>query len=252
MQIAVELHEISTHTGLARHRLERLRRSIGEDPDMLPGFDPDLILALSLAGTFVFGLSGGIAGVRTRLDIFGVVVLAVAVGMAGGIVRDLLIGRPPESFRDWRYLAAAGAAGLLTFLAPRSVERSQSRIDVLDAAGLALFCVAGASTALDFRIPPVQAVVLGAVTAIGGGMLRDILINEIPGVLRGGLYAVPALLGASVVVIASKAGSQSALWPILGMLVCFVVRIVGLRRDVNLPSEPPEAMTRRAARRRGG
>ena len=93
---------------------------------------------------------------------------------------------------------------------------------------------------------------LGAITAIGGGMLRDILINEIPGVLRGGLYAVPALLGASVVVIASKAGSQSALWPILGMLVCFVVRIVGLRRDVNLPSEPPEAMTRRAARRRGG
>jgi uncharacterized membrane protein YeiH len=219
---------------------------------MLPGFDPDLILALSLAGTFVFGLSGGIAGVRKRLDIFGVVVLAVAVGMAGGIVRDLLIGRPPESFRDWRYLAAAGAAGLVTFLAPRSVERSQRRIDVLDAAGLALFCVAGASTALDFRIPPVQAVVLGAITAIGGGMLRDILINEIPGVLRGGLYAVPALLGASVVVIGSEAGSQSALWPILGMVVCFVVRIVGLRRDINLPSEPPEAIARRSARRRGG
>lgn len=216
---------------------------------MLPGFDPDVILALNLAGTFVFGLSGGIAGVRKRLDVFGVLVLAVAVGMAGGIVRDVLIGRRPETFRDWRYLAAAGAAGLVTFLAPRSVERSQRRIDILDAAGLALFCVAGASTALDFHVPPVQAVVLGAITGIGGGMLRDILINEIPAVLRGGLYAVPALLGAGVVVIASKAGSQSTLFPILGMLLCFAVRIVGLRRDVNLPSDLPEAVARRRSRK---
>jgi uncharacterized membrane protein YeiH len=203
---------------------------------MVPGFDADVILVLSLLGTFVFGLSGGSAAVRGRLDIFGVVVLAVAVGMAGGIARDVLIGRPPETFRDWRYLAAAGAAGLLTFLAPRSVERSQHRIDVLDAAGLALFCVAGASTALDFDVPPVQAVVLGAITGIGGGMLRDILLNEIPEVLRGGLYAVPAILGAAVVVIAAEAGSQSTLFPVLGMLVCFVVRMVGLRRGIQLPA----------------
>jgi uncharacterized membrane protein YeiH len=203
---------------------------------MVPGFDADVILVLSLLGTFVFGLSGGSAAVRGRLDIFGVVVLAVAVGMAGGIARDVLIGRPPETFRDWRSLAAAGAAGLLTFLAPRSVERSQHRIDVLDAAGLALFCVAGASTALDFDVPPVQAVVLGAITGIGGGMLRDILLNEIPEVLRGGLYAVPAILGAAVVVIAAEAGSQSTLFPVLGMLVCFVVRMVGLRRGIQLPA----------------
>jgi uncharacterized membrane protein YeiH len=217
---------------------------------MLPGFDPDLILALNLAGTFVFGLSGGIAGVRRRLDVFGVLVLAVAVAMAGGIVRDLLIGRPPETFRDGRYLAAAGAAGLITFLAPRSVERSQRRLDTFDAAGLALFCVAGASTALDFNVRPVQAVVLGAITGIGGGMLRDILVNEIPGVLRGGLYAVPAILGATIVVVASEAGSQSALFPILGMLVCFCVRMIGLRRDVNLPSDLPAAVSRRRGRRR--
>jgi uncharacterized membrane protein YeiH len=219
-------------------------------PIVVPGFDPDVILALNLAGTFVFGLSGGIAGVRRRLDAFGVVVLAVAVGMAGGIVRDLLIGRPPETFRDWRYLAAAGGAGVITFLAPRPVERSERRIDVLDAAGLALFCVAGASTALDFHVRPFQAVVLGAITGIGGGMLRDILVNEIPEVLRGGLYAVPALLGATVVVVASKAGSQSTVYPLLGMLVCFGVRMVALRRDVNLPSDLPEAVARRAARKR--
>jgi uncharacterized membrane protein YeiH len=202
---------------------------------VLPGFSPGLILALNLAGTFVFGLSGGIEGVRKQLDAFGVVVLAIAVGMAGGITRDLLIGRPPETFRDWRYLAAASAAGVVTFLAPQSVERSQRQIDALDAAGLALFCVAGASTALDYRVPPIQAVVLGAITGIGGGMLRDILVNEIPGVLRGGLYAVPALLGAAVVVAAAEAGSHSAVFPLLGMVVCFTVRLIGLRRDLNLP-----------------
>ncbi len=215
---------------------------------MLPGFDPELILALNLAGTFVFGLSGGLAGIRTRLDVFGVVVLAVAVGMAGGIVRDLLIGRPPETFRDWRYLAAAAGAGLVTFLAPRSVERSQRPIDVLDAGGLALFCAAGAATALDFEVPPLQAVVLGAITGIGGGMLRDILVNEVPSVLRGGLYAVPALLGATIVVIASEAGSKSTLYPLLGMAICFAVRLYGLHRDVNLPGELPP----RRRGRRGG
>ena len=207
---------------------------------MLPGFDPDVILALNLAGTFVFGLSGGIAGVHKRLDAFGVVVLAIAVGMAGGIVRDLLIGRPPETFRDWRYLAAAGAAGIVTFLAPWSIERSQRQLDVLDAAGLALFSVAGASTALAFRVPPVQAVVLGAITGIGGGMLRDILVNDIPGVLRGGLYAVPALLGAAIVVTASEAGSHNIAFQLLGMLVCFSVRIVALRRNINPPRDTPE------------
>ena len=203
---------------------------------MLPGFDPDLILALSLAGTFIFGLTGGIAAVRKHLDVFGVVVLALAVGMAGGIVRDLLIGRPPETFRDGRYIAAAAAAGVLTALAPRLLERPRRALDVLDAGGLAVFCVAGASTALAFDVPPVQAVLLGAITGIGGGMLRDILVDEIPEVLRGGpLYAVPALLGAGIVVIGSEAGSQSALFPLAGMAACFGLRVAAVRHDINLP-----------------
>ena len=119
-----------------------------------------LLLFLNLAGTFAFGLSGGMAGVRERLDLFGVVVLAVVVGLAGGITRDLLIGVPPETFRDWRYLAVAGGAGLVTFLAHPLLSRIRQPIDVLDAAGLALFCVTGASTAVDHGLAAAPAVIL--------------------------------------------------------------------------------------------
>src|SRR5579862_4089096 len=131
--------------------------------DVLHGFDPTLLLVLNLVGTFVFGLSGGLEGVRKRLDVFGIVVLAVVVGLAGGIIRDLLLGIPPQTFRDWRYLAVAGGAGLVTFVAHPALERLERPILILDAAGLALFCVTGASTALDHRVGTVEAIVLGAI-----------------------------------------------------------------------------------------
>ncbi|MGH3266705.1 MAG: trimeric intracellular cation channel family protein, partial [Trebonia sp.] len=128
---------------------------------MVQGFDPTLILWLNLIGTFVFGLSGGFAAVRARFDLFGVLVLALVVALAGGITRDLLIGTPPATFRDWRYLAAAGAAGVATFAARPVLERIWNVIQVLDAAGLALFCVTGAAKAIEFRLGPAQAIILG-------------------------------------------------------------------------------------------
>ena len=206
---------------------------------VLRGFDPTLLLVLNLAGTFVFGLSGGLAGVQARLDAFGVVVLAVVVGLAGGITRDLLIGIPPQTFRDWRYLAVAGGAGLVAVLAQPALERLERPILVLDAAGLALFCVTGASTALDHRVGAVEAVVLGAITGVGGGVLRDILVREIPVVLRTGLYAIPALVGAAIVVGASKSGTHNLAFPIIGAAVCFAVRLVGVYFDVNVPQTRP-------------
>jgi uncharacterized membrane protein YeiH len=207
--------------------------------DVLHGFDPTLLLALNLAGTFVFGLSGGLAGVQARLDAFGVVVLAVVVGLAGGITRDVLIGIPPQTFRDWRYLAVAGGAGLVTFLAHAALTRLERPILVLDAAGLALFCVTGASTALDHRVGAVGAVVLGAITGIGGGVLRDILLREIPTVLRTGLYAIPALVGATIVVVAAKSGSHNLAYPIVGAAVCFLIRLAGIRWNLSVPQAPP-------------
>ena len=200
------------------------------------GFDTTLLLWLNLVGTFVFGLSGGLAAVRARLDAFGVVVLAGVVGLAGGIIRDLLIGVPPATFRDWRYLAAVGAAGAVCFVAPRAVDRLSPGVLFLDAVGLAVFCVTGASKAIDYGLGPVQAALLGAITGIGGGMLRDVLLREVPTVLRHELYAIPALAGAAVVAIASEAGSQSAVFALLGAGVCFVLRMAGLRYGIGLPS----------------
>jgi uncharacterized membrane protein YeiH len=218
-------------------------------PTLLQGFDPTLLLVLNLAGTFVFGLSGGLAAVRAKLDLIGVLVLAVAVGLAGGITRDLLIGIPPATFRDWRYLAVAGGAGLVTFLASATLGRFGRSITVLDAAGLSLFCVTGAATALEHRVGAVAAVILGAVTGIGGGMLRDVLLREVPILLREGLYAVPALLGASVVVAASQAGTHNLVFPIIGAAVCFAIRLAGIQWDVNVPTAPSRSADRTRSRR---
>ena len=208
--------------------------------DVPHGFDPTLILVLNLAGTFVFGISGGLAAVRAKLDLFGVVVLAGVVGLAGGIIRDLLIGTPPATFRDWRYLAAAGAAGLICYFARPALERVWRSVLVFDAIGLGLFCVTGATKALDFRVEPVPAILLGAITAIGGGMLRDVLLRDVPTVLRHDLYAIPALLGAAILVIAQQAGSTSPVFPVVAAAVCVAVRLVGVKRGVSVPIAPSE------------
>jgi uncharacterized membrane protein YeiH len=207
-------------------------------PEVLHGFNPTLLLVLNLAGTFVFGLSGGLAGVRARLDVFGITVLAVVVGLAGGITRDVLIGIPPQAFRDWRYLAVAVAAGALTFVAHALLTRLERPILILDAGGLALFCVTGASTALDHHVAAISAIVLGAITGIGGGVLRDILLRDIPVVLRTGLYAIPALIGAAIVVIASQIGTHSLALPIIAAGICFAIRLAGIHFDLNVPKAP--------------
>jgi uncharacterized membrane protein YeiH len=201
------------------------------------------ILCLDLAATFVFGLSGGLAAVRARLDLFGVLVLSAVVGLAGGITRDLLIGVPAQTFRDVRYLAVVGAAGLVCFFARPVLELIQRAVLFFDAIGLSLFCVTGASKALSLGLGPVQSVVLGAITGIGGGMLRDVLLREVPTVLRSELYAVPALGGAAVVVIAHELGSDNGIVALLGAAVCFGVRLLGLRYGLSVPVAPSERRT---------
>jgi uncharacterized membrane protein YeiH len=201
-----------------------------------------LLLVLDLVGTFVFALSGGMAGVNRRLDIFGVLVLAFVAANTGGIARDLLIGAvPPAAIADWRYLAVALAAGLITFYAYDLIARLRSPVLMFDGAGLALFAVAGTQKALGFGLDPVMAAVLGMLTGIGGGVMWDMLLAEIPVVLRAELYAVAALAGAAIVVIGEGLGLPSAAVVVAGIGLCFGLRVLAIRRGWNLPIARPPA-----------
>jgi len=195
-----------------------------------------LLLVLDLVGTFVFALSGAAAGVKRRLDLFGVQVLSFAAGNAGGIARDLLIGAvPPAAISDWRYLAVSLLAGIITFYWFSGIDRLHSPVLVFDGAGLALFAVSGTQKALAFGLNPVMAALLGMLTGIGGGMARDVLLAEIPTMLRADLYAVAALAGAAVVVIGDALQFSSTAVTIAGAALCFGLRLMAIHYGWHLP-----------------
>jgi uncharacterized membrane protein YeiH len=196
-----------------------------------------LLLALDLAGTFAFALNGALTAVRVvRLDIVGVITLGMVTALGGGIVRDIVIDYlPPATFSDWRYLAVAAGGSLIAFGFAGRLDRWNGAIVVLDAAGLSLFAVTGASKALDLGLGAPQAVILGAVTAVGGGTLRDVLIGRVPTVLRSELYAIPALAGALVTVVAAETDVYGLPAAALAALTCFAVRMVGVRFGLNAP-----------------
>ena len=203
-----------------------------------------LTLILDLIGTFVFALSGASAGVKHKLDTFGVLVLSFAAANSGGIARDLLIGAvPPPGLSDWRYIVVPLFAGLFTFFWYPVVHRLSSSVLVFDAAGLAVFAVSGAVKALAFHLGPLPSMLLGMLTGIGGGIARDILVAEIPTVLRAQLYAVAALAGAAVVVIGKMLNFPSEALAIVGAAFCFSLRFVAIRRGWHLPTatEPEDA-----------
>ncbi|HEV8479537.1 MAG TPA: trimeric intracellular cation channel family protein [Candidatus Eisenbacteria bacterium] len=199
----------------------------------------EFLFALDLAGTFVFALSGALAGVRHKLDLFGVLGVAFVAATAGGIVRDLLIGAvPPPAVADWRYLVTTLAAGLLTFYFHSTVDRMHNSVLIFDAAGLALFAVAGALKAVASGLHPVSACLLGMLTGIGGGMARDLLVGEVPIVLRADLYAVAALVGAAVTVVGLELQLPSFVAAPIGALLCFGLRMTAIRRGWRLPTAP--------------
>jgi uncharacterized membrane protein YeiH len=195
-----------------------------------------LQVVLDLAGTFVFALSGAMAGVKRELDMFGVLVLSFAAANTGGITRDVLIGAaPPAAISDWRYVCVSLMAGILTFYFPAAVRQRWNPVLVFDAAGLALFAVSGAQKALAYGLNPVTATLLGMLTGIGGGIARDILLSDIPTVLRADLYAVAALLGAATVVAGSALQLPYGLGALVGAALCFGVRVLAMKRGWRLP-----------------
>lgn len=202
----------------------------------------NLVVVLDLLGIFVFALEGALAASSGHFDALGVLVLAFSTALGGGILRDLLIGaRPVTAVRDWRYAAIAFAASAFVFFFHAVVRRVPPPLLItLDAAGLSLCAVAGAEKAMAFGIHPVVAVLLGAVTGVGGGVIRDLLMNRSPGVLHADIYAVAALFGAAVMVVAQRrlAVSPSAA-SLLGGIACFVLRLVAVWQNWQLPQLNP-------------
>ena len=199
-------------------------------------FDSHLQLALDLVGVFAFALSGGLVAVKKRLDLFGVLVLSGAAALGGGVMRDVLIGDlPPVGISDWRLLTSALVAGLVTFLYHPGVERISRFVRVLDAAGLAVFAIGGSLKALGAGMDPLTSVIVGGITAVGGGIVRDVLAGQVPEVLRREMYALPALLGSALVVTAHHfdAISPLVIWGCVALV--FAVRMIAVVLDVHAP-----------------
>ena len=199
-----------------------------------------LLLSLDLAGTFAFALNGALTAVQVaKLDVVGVVTLGMVTALGGGIIRDILIGSlPPATFSDWRYLLVAAVGSLVAFAFSGSLGRLTAPILLLDAAGLSLFAVTGASKALEAGVGPAQAAILGAITGVGGGTVRDMLTARVPVILRSELYAIPALLAAVVVVVTSEAGVYGTVAAVVAAALCFTIRVIGLRYRLNAPRPP--------------
>jgi len=199
-----------------------------------------LLLVLDLIGTFVFGLNGALTAVRTaRLDIVGVVTLGVITAVGGGIIRDVLIGAiPPATFRDWRYLALATCGALIAFVASRRLARLEMPIVVLDAVGLSVFAVMGTAKARLYGLETGPAILLGVVTAVGGGTLRDTLVGEVPSVLRSDLYAIPALVAAAITLVLVELRIYGLATALGAAAVCFVIRMLGVRYGLQAPRPP--------------
>jgi uncharacterized membrane protein YeiH len=196
-----------------------------------------LLFAADMAGTLLFAIEGASAAIRGNLDVLGLMVLAFAVALGGGIIRDLLIGAvPPASLRDWRYAVLAFLGAAITFVLHRTIEGiPPSVLMVLDAAGLSLFAMAGARKAQLYGIHPFIAVLLGAITGVGGGVIRDVFLGQIPNVLRADVYATAALAGSACMIAAGKLRLPVILSAVIGGTVCFLLRVISVWQHWNLP-----------------
>ncbi len=198
------------------------------------------LLVADLIGVAVFAASGASAAVVKRLDLFGVAFVGFVAALGGGILRDLVIDAvPPLAFADWRYAVAAVIASLAMFWLHPQISRLRRTVLVLDAAGLGLFTVTGTLKALDAGVPPVGACLIGMLTAIGGGLARDLLTGEVPVVLRRDIYAVVALGGAVTVAVLEWLGLARPVPLAAAAVAMTVVRLVALRRRWSAPIAVP-------------
>ncbi len=196
-----------------------------------------LLFAADMAGTLLFAIEGALAAITGNLDLLGLMVLAFSTALGGGIFRDLLIGAvPPSSLRDWRYSAMAFTGAAVVFFMYRFVQGIPGQVIlILDAAGLALFAVAGTEKALLYEMHPFVAILLGTVTAVGGGTVRDIFLARVPFVLCSDIYATAAMAGAFLMIVGRRLRLPHLWSAVLGGTFCFVLRLVSVWRHWNLP-----------------
>lgn len=196
-----------------------------------------LLYYVDLAGTLLFAIEGASAGIQDELDVLGLTVLAFCTAMGGGIIRDVLIGAvPPNALKDWRYSAAAiSGAAIVIFFHPFVRQTPANLLMVLDAAGLSLFAVSGAGKAMLYELPAINAILLGGITGVGGGTIRDVLLAKVPTVLWADVYASAALAGAATLVISRKLGVPPVISAVIGGVLCFLLRVVSVWRHWNLP-----------------
>ncbi|GGV82935.1 MULTISPECIES: trimeric intracellular cation channel family protein [Streptomyces] len=195
-------------------------------------FSPSVQHTLDVVGIFVFAISGALLAVRKNFDVFGIAVLAEVTALGGGLFRDVIIGAlPPAAFTDLGYFLTPLCAALVVFFLHPHVERIQTAVLVFDAAGLGLFCVTGTTKAYDYGLGLTASATLGLATAVGGGVLRDVLANEVPSLLRWDrdLYAVPAIVGATLVVLCIHYDMLSPLTSALAAVTAFVIRLLAMR-----------------------
>ncbi len=196
----------------------------------------NITAALDWVGTFAFALSGGLLGVQKRFDLFGVLFLSFVVAVAGGMLRDVLIGAvPPVAIGEIHYFLIAIAGGLVTFFLYPKVAHLQHQILLLDAVGLSLFAVTGAQKAIDYGINSLMVAIMGMLTGIGGGMTRDVLAGDVPAVLRSDLYAIAALAAGAVVAVGHVLSVPPHYTMLLGAALCMFLRIMAIYRGWRVP-----------------
>ncbi|MER5889794.1 trimeric intracellular cation channel family protein [Streptomyces sp. NPDC001941] len=209
-------------------------------------FSPSVQHALDLAGIFVFAISGALLAVRKNFDVFGIAVLAEVTALGGGLFRDLVIGAvPPAAFTDLGYFVMPLVASVFVFFLHPQVERIQGSVNVFDAAGLGLFCVTGTTKAYDYGLGLTASALMGLATAVGGGVLRDVLANEVPSLLRWDrdLYAVPAIVGSTIIVLCIRFDCLNGFTTALAVISGFGLRLAAMR----FHWRAPRAWNRRSA-----
>lgn len=213
-------------------------------------FNPSVQHTLDLVGIFVFAISGALLAVRKNFDVFGIAVLAEVTALGGGLLRDVVIGAvPPAAFTDLGYFLTPLLAALLVFFLHPEVERIQAGVNVFDAAGLGLFCVTGTVKAYDYGLGLTASAALGLATAVGGGVLRDVLANEVPSLLRWDrdLYAVPAIVGSALVVLCIRYDALTPFTSGVAVVTAFALRLLAMR----FHWRAPRAWHRRSTAREG-